>query len=67
MKDTRDLVEKLLSGYLIHEDEPQFRPVVITIFAHADRPSIPNFKIKRQSLPARIMGWPSGSLMIPVL
>ena len=30
------------------------------------RPS-QNFKIKRQSLPARTVGWPSGSLMTPVL
>ena len=45
---------------------PQSRPVVITIFTQSVRPS-QNFKIKRQSLPAGTVGWPSGSLMTPVL
>ena len=58
---------------------PQSRPVVITIFTHVvPRPSVcpsvrpsvrpaQNFKIQRQSLPAGTVGWPSGSLMTPVL
>ena len=46
---------------------PQSRPVVITIFTQKKvRPS-QNFKIKRQSLPAGTVGWPSGSLMTSVL
>ena len=53
---------------LIHEAYPQSRPVMITISTTCGpsvRPS-QNFKIKRQSLPARSVGWPSGSLMTPV-
>ena len=50
---------------------PQSRQVVITIFIQIVRPSVrssqQNFKIKRQSLPAGTVGWPSGSLMTPVL
>ena len=49
----------------LHTDprgRPQFRPLVITILTHIVRPSL-NFKIKRKSLPAGIVGWPSGSLM----
>ena len=49
---------------------PQSWPVVITIFTQSVRPSVrpsQNFKIKRQSLPAGTVGWPSGSLMTPVL
>ena len=51
---------------------PQSRPVVITIFTQCPsvRPSIrpaQNLKIQRQSLPAGTVGWPSGSLMTPVL
>ena len=45
---------------------PQSRPIVITIFKQSVRPS-QNFKIKRQSLPAWTVGWPSGSLITPVL
>ena len=44
---------------------PQSRPVVITIFTQSVRPS-QNFTIKRQSLPAGTVGWPSASLMTPV-
>ena len=46
---------------------PQSRPVVITECPSL-RPS-QNFNIKRQSLPAvgTTVGWPSGSLMTPVL
>ena len=54
--------------------DPRGRPVVITIFAHVIRRSVrtyvrtsQNFKIKRQSLPAGIMGWPSGSLSLLLL
>ena len=58
--------------------QPQSRPVVITIFTQSVRQSVrtsvclsvrlsQNFKIKRQSLPAGTVGWPSGSLMTPVL
>ena len=43
-------------------------------YFHTECPSLPpyvrtsqNFKIKRQSLPAGTVGWPSGSLMTPVL
>ena len=43
---------------------------MITIFTQSVRlyvrPS-QNFKIKQQSLPAGTVGWPSGSLMTPVL
>ena len=39
---------------------PQSRPVVITIFTQSVR-------IKRQSMPAGTVGWPSGSLMTSVL
>ena len=39
---------------------------MITIFTQAVRPS-QNFNIKRKSLPARTVVWPSGSLMIPIL
>ena len=49
---------------------PQSWPVVITIFIQSVRSSVcpsQNFKIKRQSLPAGTVGWPSGSLMTPVL
>ena len=46
---------------------PLSRPVVITIFTQTSvRPS-QNFKIKRQSLPVATVGWPSGSLVTPVL
>ena len=31
------------------------------------RPTVQNFEIERKSLPARTVGWPSGSLMTPVL
>ena len=57
-------------SYLIDSrGRPQSRPVVITIFTQSVRPSVrpsQNFKIKRQSLPAGTVGWPSGSLMTPV-
>ena len=50
---------------------PQSRPVVITIFTQSVRTSIvcpsQNFKIKRPSLLSGTVGWPSGSLMTPVL
>ena len=62
---------------LIHEADPQSRPVVIIVFAHvvlsSVRPSVPtfqnktNFKRKQCSLLARLWVWPSGSLMTPVL
>ena len=53
---------------MIHEADHSPGPVVITIFTQCPfvRPS-QNFKIKRQSLPAGTVGWPSGSLMTPVL
>ena len=43
---------------------------MITIFTQCVRPSVrpfQNFRIRPQSLPAGTVGWPSGSLMIPVL
>ena len=53
---------------------PQSRPVVITIFTQSVRQFVrtyvrpfQNIKIKRQSLPAGTVGWPSGSFMTPVL
>ena len=52
------------------QGRPQSRPVVITIFTQSVRQSVrpsQNFKIKRQSLPAGNVGWPSWSLMTPVL
>ena len=60
---------------LIHSANPQSRPVVITVFAHAVRPSIrPHFSNlakqcnrKQWSLLARLWVWPSGSLMTPGL
>ena len=39
-------------------------------YFHTDCPSVhpsQNFKIKRQSVPVGTVGWPSGSLMTPVL
>ena len=65
------LSEEFLSDnqLLIHEADHR-RPVLITIFTQSVRPSVSqsqNFKIKRQSLPAGTVGWPSGSLMTPVL
>ena len=41
-------------------------PYVRTSVRTSVRPA-QNFKIQRQSLPAGIVGWPSGSLMTPVL
>ena len=69
-----------MSNRIDPRGRPQSRPVVITIFTQCPsvrtyvRPSVrpsfrpfQNFKIKRQSLPAGTVGWPSGSLMTPVL
>ena len=58
---------------LIHEADPQSRPVVIIVFAHIVRTSVPtfqnktNFKRKQSSLLANLWVYPSGSLMTPVL
>ena len=54
--------------------DPRVPPVVITIFTHVVRtsfcPSVPpslNCNIKQKSLPTETVGWPSGSLMTPIL
>ena len=48
---------------------PQSRPLVITIFTQSVRPSVPNVQnqVTISALPAGSVGWPSGSLMTPVL
>ena len=72
---------ELFVEILIHEADPESRPVVIIVFAHVVRsyvrqyvrPSVPtfqnkmNFKRKQCSLLARLWVWPSGSLITPVL
>ena len=66
------------TNFLIHEADPQARPVVINVFAHVVRShvslSIPLFKTKQNSsennvrcILARLWVCPSGSLMTPVL
>ena len=53
--------------FMIHEADHSPGPVVITISHRVSvRPS-QNFKIKQQSLLAGTVGWPSGSLITPVL
>ena len=47
-------------------DRPQSRPVVITIITHVVRTYV-RLSVRRQSLPAGTVGWPSGSLMTPIL
>ena len=67
----RDEIEIRLPLHFFLLFDPRGRPVVV-IFSHrlsvspSVRPS-QNFKIKRKSLPAGNVGWPSGSLMTLVL
>ena len=64
-----DFYLKQVSFLLIHEADPQSRPVVIIVFVHVVRPSVPTFQNKTNvtrkqcSLLARLWVWPSGSLM----
>ena len=49
---------------------PTTVPAGIDYYFHTECPYVrpyQNFRIKRQSLPAGTVGWPSGSLMTPVL
>ena len=63
---------------LIHEADPQSRPLVIIVFAYVVRTYVrpyvrlhfskPNkFQAKTMSATGEVVGWPSGSLMAPVL
>ena len=61
----------LSSHFLIHEADPQSRPVVIIVSAIVVRPSDPtfenkaNFKRKQCLLLAILWVWPSGSFFFP--
>ena len=63
-----------LAEKLIHQADPQLRPVVIIVSAYVVYPSPlfkiqqnkTNFKRKQCSILARLLVWPSGSLMTPV-
>ena len=67
---TRPTTFQAGSDHYFHTECPPVRTYVrlsVRPFVRTSvRPS-QNFKIKRQSLPAGTVGWPSGSLMTPVL